>query len=72
MNQEIEYKTVVLKVSSASVFRGRLSQVDEQLRELGSEGWRLVSVWPIPDTGKRTEIHYAIHYFERLSDPAFA
>ncbi|MEC5125705.1 DUF4177 domain-containing protein [Verrucomicrobiales bacterium BCK34] len=70
MNPKIEYKTVVLKVSLASVLRGQLSQVDDELQRLGAEGWKLVSVWPIPDS-ERSKTHFAIHYFERQSDPAF-
>ena len=72
MNQKYEYQTVALKVTAPSVIRGRLNELDESLQRMSSEGWKLVSVWPIPDMEGNLGNYYAVHYFERPLDPAFA
>ncbi len=72
MNQKYEYRTLALKVTAPLVLRGRHNELDESLQRMGSEGWKLVSVWPIPNTAADLKNHYAVHYFERQLDPAFA
>jgi hypothetical protein len=59
-----EYKTLSVNVTSGRVHDATL---DEQLTELGREGWELVSVTPLVAEGKTTCL---IHHLRRIEERA--
>ena len=68
---QYEYKSVVFEVPRKFGILGSkpvvddLPEIDEKLKELGSEGWQMVGVFPITDGANPSQISKAIHYFMR-------
>lgn len=68
---QYEYKTVVFDVPrkfglwTQKPAVESLGEIDGILKQLGSEGWKMVGVFPVTDGSSPAQISKAIHYFMR-------
>lgn len=66
-----EYKTVVFEVPrkfglwTQKPAVEALEEIQDTLRRLGEEGWKMTGVFPVTDGGSPAQISKAIHYFMR-------